>query len=198
VGERSDYPDPFTRGLDYLQQVQRLSPASDLIDLDCSTRQQIALCTWIGLHIDPINAELYACLQVCQACFQDWQQPPIQVFAAPFRSAYPLDGLCNLDSAPYTILIDVGRVVPQDWLGLVVHEYAHVQVNAPGHEHLFFNTMTHLCLGLGLSAPPDGAADRLCHWPPVRRRFDPMFFWMGHDWPCALPVTEYYSQVNKE
>lgn len=179
VGERSAYPDPFTRGLAYLQQVQRLALEPDLIHAGTQQRQQIALCTWIGLHIDPINAELNACLHACQGCFHEWQQRPVQIFAAPFRAAYHLDGLCNLHSAPATLLIDVGRAVPADWLGLVIHEYAHAQVGAPGHEQLFFRTIAHLCLGLGLSPPPPAPDDRLRHWPPVRRPLDPLAFWLG-------------------
>lgn len=194
VGERSAYPDPFVRGLGYLQQVQQLTPVPNLIDpklINCMEhqRQQIALCTWIGLHIDTVNAELNACLQSCQACFHDWERRSVQVFAAPFCPTYSLDGLCNLQTIPPTLLIDVGRVLPQDWLGLVAHEYAHAHVGIPGHEQLFFNALAHLCLGLGLPSPQQQPADRLPGWPPSRRVSQPIDFWLGHHWPCALPVT---------
>lgn len=158
---------------------------------------QVGVCTWIGLHIDSINTELQDCLQACQGCYHAWQQCPVQIFAVPFRGDARLNGLCNLHSVPPTILLDVGRVVPQDWLAVVAHEYAHAQVGVPGHEQLFFKVMTHLCLGLGLSAPPAWPDDRLCHWPPVRRPLEGTDFWLGHPGSCALPVTEYYSQSKK-
>lgn len=179
VGDRSLYPDPFTRGLDYLQQVQQLALDPELIH-KMEQRKHIALCTWIGLHIDVVNAQLNACLQACQACFHEWERRSVRIFAAPFCQSYGIDGLCNLHTAPPTILIDVGRVVPQDWLGLVAHEYAHVHVGSPGHEQMFLQVISHLCLGLGLLSPQPQAYDQLRHWPPSRRTSDPIAFWLGH------------------
>lgn len=197
VGKRSDYPDPFTRGLVYLQQVQQLALEANLIDSRDGQREQVALCTWIGLHIDTINSELHACLSACQACFHEWERHSVQIYAAPFRDAYGIDGLCNLHTVPPTILIDVGRVTSRDWLGVVAHEYAHAHVGTPGHDQAFQTAIAHLCLGLGLALPPQVADDRLCHWPPSHRTSNAIGFWLGHNWPCALPLTAYYSQISK-
>lgn len=193
VGERSDYPDPFVRGLDYLQQVRRLAQDINLIDLRENQRDQIALCTWIGLHIDAVNLELNCCLYACQSCFHEWERRTVQIYAAPFRTAYGIDGLCNLHGTPTIILIDAGRVASSDWLGLVAHEYAHAHVGSPGHGQPFFQAMSHLCLGLGLPQPSVEQADRLSQWPPSRSKLDAIGFWRGEHWPCALPMTEYYA-----
>lgn len=198
VGERSDYPDPFTRGLAYLQQIQTLTLYPDLINR-MGPPEQIAVCTWIGLHIDTVNAELQACLRATQDCFHDWQQRSVsvQVFAAPFCQVYGMDGVCNLHTQPITLLIDAGRVLPPDWLGLVAHEYAHAYVGSPGHGRQFFKALSHLCLGLDLASPPSTAQpERLCHWPPSRINSDPIAFWRGRHWPCSLPMTEYYARLE--
>lgn len=196
VGELSEYADPFTRGLAYLQQVRTLAPDSDLVN-DIAPADRIAVCTWIGLQIDLVNAELRACLSACQDCFHDWERRSVQILAVPIRQSYGIDGICNLLTQPVTLLIDVGRVVPQDWLGLVAHEYAHAHVGLPGHGERFYSALSHLCLGLGLDSIPPLKADHwLCHWPPGRRHSDPIAFWRGASWPCALPMTEYYTRLG--
>jgi hypothetical protein len=54
-----------------------------------------------------------------------------QIFAAPLAQAFGLDALCNLQTDPISILIDVGRVMPEDWLLVVAHEYAHAHAGTP-------------------------------------------------------------------
>lgn len=198
VGELSEYADPFTRGLTYLQQVRTLAPHPDLVN-EMALADRIAVCTWIGLHIDLVNTELRACLNACQDCFHDWERRSVQILAAPFCQSYGIEGICNLHTQPVTLLIDVGRIVPQDWLGLVAHEYAHAHVGLPGHGAQFSNALSQLCLGLGLGSMPELQTDQwLRHWPPGRRHSDPIAFWRGKNWPCALPMIEYYARLEYE
>lgn len=198
VGEPREYPDPFARGLAYLQQVQKLALDANLIVLNVPARDQIALCTWIGLHIDRINLELNHCLQACQSCFHEWEHRPLQIYAAPFNASYGIDGLCNLHTLPPTILIDAGRVESWEWLGLVAHEYAHAHVGSGGHGRSFYAALSHLCLGLGLPQPPPEQEDQLKHWPPSCSRVDAIGFWRGKHWPCPLPLSEEYSRKMKD
>lgn len=173
--------DPLKRGLDYLYQVRSLALEPDLITLVYNLEERIPVCLWIDRHIDWVNSQLQACLQACNDCFYPWQQPSIQIFAAPFSDPFGLDGLCNLHTSPITILIDVGRIVPQDWIALVAHEYAHAYLASPGHHFEFVQTLTHLCLGLGLDLPTVSptAEDLWRSFPPCRRTTHPLDFWRG-------------------
>lgn len=177
--------EPFQRGLDYLYQIRSLVLEPDLIAVMHDPIYRVPVCTWIGQQIDLINARLQTCLQACEACFHPWQQPAVQILAAPLSSPFHLDGLCNLHTAPITILVDVGRVVPEDWLALVVHEYAHAYLGLSGHQVEFVRVLTHLCLGLGLALPNPLPADESA-WrsvPAYRSPTNPLSFWLGE---CAL------------
>lgn len=175
------HADPFTRGLDYLYEVRRLLLEPDMIDLVYRLGDRIPICTWIGTHVDAVNAELNACLQACHACFHPWQQRPMQIFAAPLAASFGLDGVCNIQADPIAILVDVGRVVPEDWLAIVAHEYAHAHLGSPGHHQEFAQTLAHLCLGLSLAPPAwqPGQETHLRSCPPCRSTHDPIAFWMG-------------------
>jgi hypothetical protein len=178
--------DPFTRGLDYLYGVRSVALAPEMVGLVEDLNHRTAICIWIGTHIDQVNSQLNGYLQQCHDCFHPWQQRPIQIFAAPLVQAFNLDGLCNLHTDPVTILIDVGRVVPQDWLRLVAHEYAHAQVGSPGHHAQFERSLTHLCLGLEIETPSKlgDRADWLQFYPSCVPTQDPLAFWQGNgeDW----------------
>lgn len=138
------------------------------------------LCTWVGSHIDGINTQLEQLLQRCHQCFYPQQQRTIRILAAPISDKFGIDGCCNIRLLPVTILLDVGRINPEDWLSLVVHEYAHAHVGHPGHEQNFVQVLTHLCLGLGLSAPPNNATDQyLRYWPHCRPTANALDFWLG-------------------
>ncbi len=180
--EHSSEQDPtFQKGLAYLYQVRALSPEPDLITLMQNPEHRLPACTWIGGQIDAINARLQTCLQQCQACFHPWQQRSVQVFAAPLSDPFGLDGLCNLQTLPVTILVDVGRVVAEDWLALVAHEYAHAQLGSSGHQTEFATVLTHLCLGLGLTLPAPLPVQETA-WrvlPAYRTRTQPLSFWLG-------------------
>ena len=179
--------DPFTQGLDYLYGVRSLAPTPEMVDLVYDLKNRIPICTWIGNHINAVNAEVNACLQACHACFHPWEQPKIQIFATPLAQSFGLDGFCNLQTEPITILVDVGRLAVADWLFLVSHEYAHAQAGSPGHHEAFARSLTHLCLGLGIAPPPIDRSEtgqlsleeRLRSYPEYRATQDRLAFWRG-------------------
>jgi hypothetical protein len=178
--------DAFTKGWHYLQRVQQLALEPEMVDMMPNWRDHTAVCTWIGHHIEAINAELYRHLIACYGCFYAQNRPPIQVLAAPLAPAFGVDAQCNILAKPIAILIDVGRVAPHDWLAIVAHEYAHAQVGHPGHNREFFEILAHLCLGLGLEPPyqPPGMSSmaleaELRSWPHCRPMTDSLAFWRG-------------------
>jgi hypothetical protein len=189
--------DPFTRGLDYLYGVRSLALTPDLVDL-IDQREgdwRVPICTWIGQNIDRVNAQLNVYLEACHQCFYAWDAPAVQIFAAPLALQAGIDALCNLETQPITLLIDVGRVVPEDWLFLVVHEYAHAHARSPGHHQQFARSLAHLCLGLGIPLPADRGDPQnwLPFYPYCRSTQDPLAFWQGQGefgrcQPCALPT----------
>ena len=170
--------DPFTRGLDYLYGARSLSLVPEMVDLVHDLEHRRPICVWIGHHIEAVNRTLAECLSACHACFHPWEQPQLQLFAVPLARSFGLDGFCNLKMEPLTILIDVGRVAPADWLLLVLHEYAHAHAGAPGHHEVFVRSLAHLCVGLGI-APPEPLSHDLQSYPPYRRTQDPLAFWRG-------------------
>jgi hypothetical protein len=167
-------------GKAYLQKMEHLALDPSLVRLSVNAEWEQQICRAIALRIEEINQELATHLSYCQQCFYSQQRLPIQIFATPFAGHLNIDGLCNLKAKPITILIDVGRIVPQDWLGAVAHEYAHAQVGVAGHHQAFLETLTHLCLGLGLTPPPNGVPEaKLRNWPPCQPTADPLRFWVG-------------------
>lgn len=180
--------DPFARGLDYLYGARSLSLEPDMVAIVHDLEQRIPICTWIGKHIEAVNSALNECLLACHACFHTWEQPEIQIFAAPLAQSFDLDGLCNLQTKPITILIDAGRLAPEDWLLLVSHEYAHAHAGSPGHHEAFARSLTHLCMGLGIALPPDHVdnAVSLRSYPAYRSTPNPLAFWRGDgDWQLS-------------
>jgi hypothetical protein len=183
--------DPFIRGLDYLYGARTLALDAEMIDLVYDLDRRMPICIWIGQQIDAINATLRTYLQACHDCFHSAEQPAVQIFAVPIASRFGIDGCCNLKTAPISILVDVGRVMPQDWLALVVHEYAHARTGFPGHHQAFAQTLGHLCLGLGIAPPPllpltdqsltAQLENLLGVYPPYRSTLDPLAFWQGQD-----------------
>jgi hypothetical protein len=169
----------FTAGLNYLYSARAFALHLDLIDLVYYPQQRQAVCTWIGNHIAKVNAELEQCLQACHACFHPQQRRSMQVLAAPFSATVAIDGWCNLQTQPLTILVDVGRVVPTDWIALVAHEYAHAHLGSPGHSTAFAAVLTHLCLGLGLELPSLPEIEAWSMLPAYCLTKDPLAFWRG-------------------
>jgi hypothetical protein len=173
--------DPLTRGLDYLYGVRSLALDPDMVDLVYDSGDRTPACLWISEHIEAVNAQLNACLQACHDCFHPWEQPSVQIFAAPLASAFGLDALCNFRTRPISILVDVGRMLPMDWLRVVAHEYAHAHVGFPGHHHQFGRSLTHLCLGLEI-APPSAQLhleEDLRFYPSYPPVQNSLAFWRG-------------------
>lgn len=178
--------DPFTRGLDYLYGVRSLAIEPEMVDLVYALDHRIPICIWISEHIEAVNIQLNAHLQACHDCFHPWEQPDTQIFAAPLAQSFGLDGFCNFQTNPISIVIDVGRVMPKDWLLVVAHEYAHAHAGSPGHHQQFAQSLAHLCLGLEI-APPSyqpGMEDSLRFYPGYPPTQDPLAFWQGEgrDW----------------
>ncbi len=116
----------------------------------------------------------------------------MQIFAAPLAESFGIDGLCNLQTQPVTLLIDVGRVIPEDWLALVAHEYAHAHAGSPGHHQEFANILTHLCLGLGLgplAVWQSAMETNLKSYPNCHPTSDPLAFWRGQGKVILSPPT---------
>lgn len=174
-----DFPMPFE------QASHSTSYYANPVDAPTQTMRD-RICTWIGNYIDIVNARLNACLDACHECFYPEQRRPVHIFATPIAQRFGIDGFCNILVEPAVILIDVGRIAPQDWLSIVAHEYAHAHLGFPGHDQRFLAVMEHLCLGLGLEPPrckPDmpltEIETRLRNWPPYHSTQNPLAFWMG-------------------
>lgn len=172
--------DPELRGACYLAALRQLTPDSGMVELPGDDCDRTQICSWIGLHIHHINRHLQTLQMECEACLQPYQRPPVQILAAPLVAARGLDGVCNVLMRPMMILVDVGRILPVDWLGAVAHEYAHAMVGSPGHNFPFQQALIHLCLGLGLVPPPTRQIEQgLASWPPCRSTGAAREFWLG-------------------
>lgn len=180
--------DPFARGLDYLYGVRCLAPDPDMIGIVYDLQLRTTICTWIGQQIESINRQLQICLHLCHACFDSREQPSLQIVAAPLMQSFGVDAVCNLFTQPKTIIVDVGRVIPQHWLSLVAHEYAHAHAGSPGHHPQFAQSLRHLCLGLGIVLPAytTNQEERWQSFPPCLPTPDPLAFWQGRG--DSLPI----------
>lgn len=173
--------DSVRRGLAYLNQVRQLVLVPEMIEVTNDINLRIQICDWIGKHIEGVNAQLNFCLDSCHCCFHIAEQPSMQILAAPIAEPFGIDAFCNVQASPMTIVLDAGRVAPQDWLSVVAHEYAHGYLGRPGHDERFSAVVAHLCLGLGLPVP-DRAVEwngQLFNWPPYKSLGDPLSFWLG-------------------
>ncbi len=161
--------------------VQRLALEPKMVDVMDNLRDRIPICTFIGNNIDRVNAQLNAYLQACHECFHPQDRKTMQIFAVPLAQSFGIDGLCNISTTPITIFVDVGRVIPQDWLCIVAHEYAHAHLGESGHSQKFASILSHLCLGLGLEPPSwkPGMEASLRSWPHCQSTRDPLAFWLG-------------------
>ena len=170
----------YQAGVEYLQRVSGFLPDPRMVDVMANIRDRVAICTWIGSSTDAINLQLQSYVRACDECFQEVDRRSIQIFAIPLATAISLDGFCNISTIPTTILVDVGRVAPTDWLALVAHEYAHAHLGYPGHDLEYEKILNHLCLGLGFPVRSSGdSSSSLHHWPPYRSIIDPLAFWRG-------------------
>jgi hypothetical protein len=138
---------PMTNVKDYLRHLKQFEIEPGMID----QARAIAAADWIAANLDRVNGQLYQLVLACQDCFHPTNRPLVQIFAVPLHPACPVDGFCHLASG--TIVVDPGRVVPEDWLKLVAHEYAHLVTGVAGHSPQFARILAHLCLGLDLVEP---------------------------------------------
>jgi hypothetical protein len=176
----NDRTKTYRVGVEYLQRIQFLLPDPQMVDVIDNLRDRVSICNWIGTQIESVNISLQAYLNACHDCFDPIDRKPVQIFAIPFASSMQLDGFCNITTAPTTILVDVGRVAPADWLALVAHEYAHAHLGYPGHDREYAKVLSHLCLGLGFPQPSLVPDDRsLYYWPMYSPSIDPLAWWRG-------------------
>jgi hypothetical protein len=176
----SNQTDSYHAGVAYLQRIQSVLPEAQMIDVMDNLRDRVSICTWIGGQIEIVNKLLQSHLQACHDCFNPRERRSIQIFAVPLASSVRLDGFCNINTNPTTILVDVGRVAPADWLALVAHEYAHAYLDCPGHDLKYASVLSHLCLGLGFAQPSLIPEDLSLHyWPPYPPTIDPLAWWRG-------------------
>jgi hypothetical protein len=170
----------YRAGVEYLNKAQSVLPDPQMIDVTRNLRDRVSICNWIGQQIETVNRSLQVHLNACDECFNLGDRRSIQILAVPFASSVQLDGFCNIQATPTTILVDVGRVAPADWLALVAHEYAHAHLGYPGHDRAYAEVLSHLCLGLGFPQPLLGADDRSIYcWPPYSPSIDPLAWWRG-------------------
>jgi hypothetical protein len=170
----------YDAGVAYLNQIRSVLPNPQMVDIMDNLRDRVIICNWIGQQIDRVNTLLQSHLDACHHCFVPLDRRSIQIFAVPLATSIRLDGFCNINTTPTTILVDVGRVAPPDWLALVAHEYAHAHLGYAGHDRAYAQILSHLCLGLGLSPPSPQHSDvDLYSWPPYPPALDPLAFWRG-------------------
>lgn len=182
AGDSTISDDPLIRGYQYLNAVGQLALDPSMVEITDNVKERDRIYTWIGNHIDAINGELQTCLDACHSCYHDSLCRPMRILASPLGEKFGIDGFCNILATPAVILIDVGRIARSDWLSIVVHEYAHAHLGAPGHDQRFFDVISHLCLGLGLK-PPRWQLDLetyLRDWPECPSKTNPLSFWMGY------------------
>jgi hypothetical protein len=177
----SDRTLAYRNGVAYLDKIQFLLPNPQMVDVMDNVRDRVSICTWIGSQIETVNRSLQIHLNACHGCFNPIDRRSIQLLAVPFAPLMQLDGFCNIHTNPTTILVDLGRVAPADWLALIAHEYAHAHVGYPGHDRAYADVLGHLCLGLGFAQPsPSCVDDRSIYcWPPYSPTIDPLAWWRG-------------------
>lgn len=135
---------------------------------------------WMAANIDRINEVLNQHLIACQDCFFPENRVSAIVLAAPINPELQIDAFCNVRVDPQAIVVDVGRIVPDDWLKVVVHEYAHAVIGSSGHSPRYGAVLQHLCLGLGLDLPMLSLSETdLRGLPYCRSTIDPTRFWQG-------------------
>jgi hypothetical protein len=183
----SDTTEAYRMGVAYLERVRSVLPDPQMVDVMSNIRDRVSICNWIGTQIEDVNRSLEVHLQACDECFNLGDRRSIQILAVPLASSVPLDGFCNINTEPTTILVDVGRVAPADWLALVAHEYAHAHLGYAGHDREYVRVLSHLCLGLGFAQPSFPPDDRRIYcWPPYSPAIDPLAWWRGEGEHTAL------------
>ena len=177
------------RGRHYVDWLHQVLPTTELLTLGHSSRDRQRILAWMGRHSEAINLWLNVALLQCRRCLVTGTDPRVSILAAPLATEFGLAGLCmpGSETKPTLIVIDIGRVPPSDWLGLIAHEFAHAWLGRPGHDREFQQVLNHLCLGLGLPECPvdwhttsrSTAEQALRHWPPATILDDALATWRG-------------------
>ncbi|NMF85961.1 hypothetical protein [Nodosilinea sp. P-1105] len=172
--------DPVVWAIHYLQALRDLAVQADWITLDDGATPPTAALIGIGQHVHGINRQLDWILQHFLACFEIAQQPQVQVFAAPIMAQAGIDGFCNFQHHPITLMVDPSRILAADWPHLVAHELAHGIAHSDGHGHRFKQALDHLCLAHDLPLAPDNSLETnvLPYWPPCRKNPSHDRFWL--------------------
>jgi hypothetical protein len=164
-------------GLAYLEGLRRFELEPGMIDFWGDQADRHPLYAQIATHGPRLNAILQRHLQACADCFYAENQVSLEIYAAPLVPTLGIDAFCNNRLRPSVIVVDLGRVVPADWLQVVAHEYAHGLVGS-GHSPRFAQVLGHLCLGLGLATPPAMLSDaQLRSFPHCQATLNPIDFW---------------------
>ncbi|MGF1567575.1 MAG: hypothetical protein ACFCVD_05835 [Nodosilinea sp.] len=173
--------DPVLRTTQYFRVLRELAVQADWVALAETGPSPLAALTWIGHHIHIINGQLGDILTDLLSCFEPGQHPSVQILAAPIAPKARVDGFCNLQVQPITLVVDPSRVVPTDWQNLVAHELAHGVARTAGHGLGFRQALTHLCLAQDLPLPPtvDTDDEVLKYWPPYQSNPGAEQFWIG-------------------
>ena len=172
--------DSGRKGVEYLRVIRDLAMNPAWIGISEQAADCSAALDWIGTHIGPVNRELHGILQECLSCFHASQRPAVQIFAAPILTKAGVDGFCNLEVQPVTLVVDPGRVIYSDWYKLVMHELAHGIARTAGHGEKFRLALAHLCLAFDLPPPPAvDAGQRLQSWPPYGSHENQSGFWQS-------------------
>ena len=164
---------------EYLQRLQQFELEPGMINL--LAQEKSCAYPWIAANIDRVNQILDRHIVACQDCFFPANRCAVSILAAPIRPKWGIDGFCNVRVDPAVILVDVGRIMPGDWLRLVAHEYAHAMVGSAGHSAKYATVLQHLCLGLGFEwdAQCRSQAAGLQSYPPCVMMSNPIEFWCG-------------------
>ncbi|WP_198807575.1 hypothetical protein [Leptolyngbya sp. BL0902] len=176
--------DPVVRANAYLRWVRQRSPQSDWITLPVAAEQHLAVLTALGLDIHTLNQQLHQILMDLLAGLRLEERPLVQMVAAPLALRVGIDGLCNLQTQPITLIVDPSRIAVDDWPHLVVHELAHALTQGTGHGPRFFHALTALCIAQDLPIPPSDSLQRglLPYWPPCRPNPQADQFWSAGEW----------------
>lgn len=181
--------DPVVWANRYLSWVRQRSLQADWIAITSAEVHHLAVLTVIGERIHDLNQRLNDILIALLSCLRPEEQPAIHLVAAPIALKVGIDGFCNLNTQPITLVVDPSRIAPVDWPHLVVHELAHALSQGSGHGPRFFEILSSLCLAQDLPIPPSDSLQRgvLPYWPPCRPNPDANLFWVEGRWSASLP-----------
>ena len=172
--------DPVVWAAHYLQALRDLAVRADWITLGDGATPPTAALIGIGQYVHAINRQLDRILQHFLDCFEIAQQPQVQVFAAPIMAKAGIDGFCNFQHHPITLMVDPSRILTADWPHLVAHELAHGIARTDGHGPRFKQALDHLCLAHDLPLAPGNSLETnvLPYWPPCRQNPSRDRFWL--------------------